>query len=699
MTLGRHSGAAVIGRPLDIRAQVQLAPGESLDELCLSADVFYGDSQVGMVRTQTQQPAPDAQASLRIQTSQAINEPIVTVYVRAGCQAPFTRRYVLLADPVNEPVTAPSAVNVPTQGAVRTGPAGDSTVVAETKDGGATPSSSSSSDAGPASAAASPSAPSGATGTARIRSRAPARASAASEAPRKPASVVRRAAPAPAPGPRLQLDPPDLSLDFERDPVLRLSLTLLSEPATSEDVREAAGLLWKALNATPEEILGDARKLAVLEAEAKGLRDEEARKVARIAELEARLQENEQRSWLTYGLAVLLLASLLGLAVLMRRRRQQAWEAAKSKAWWDEEAARRPLQDAHLAAEDEGVEGDAVDIDLGIESDFQHSASSSLSPLSRPAVADSTPSSAVHGSEHQRPFVPSAIGVSRSVATEELIDVQQQADFFVSLGEDEQAIHVLRSHLSESQEPSPLAYLDLLKLYHRLDRRSEYDALRKEFNNVFNAGAPQFEQFSDSEGQGLEDYETAMGRIQALWPQPRVLDVIEQSIFRDPGDQDGEVFDLEAYRELLLLHALAKDIIRKDERDTSQDDSSRPGFRHTKIQPLKAVAGGVAGVASPTEPMPMDITPPASVNVGLDVDLDELAELSAFEASLPDVSIKVEPTARNPGAADKDDALLSGNLIDFEVLDFLHSSKDDARDSLKGDQDDDQAGKGGADKA
>ncbi|WP_372657149.1 FimV family protein, partial [Hydrogenophaga sp.] len=109
-TLGRHSGAAVIGRPLDIRVQLLTAPGEDVSAVCMEADVFYGDSQVlpGAVRSAVQKTAPDAQSSVRIQSSQVVNEPIVTVYVRAGCNAPFTRRYVLLADPISEATTAPA---------------------------------------------------------------------------------------------------------------------------------------------------------------------------------------------------------------------------------------------------------------------------------------------------------------------------------------------------------------------------------------------------------------------------------------------------------------------------------------------------------------------------------------------------------------------------------------------------------------
>ncbi len=460
----------------------------------------------------------------------------------------------------------------------------------------------------------------------------------------------------------------DLSLGIDRDPVLRLSLSLLSEPSTSEEVREAAGLLWKALNASPEDVLRDARKLAVLEAEAQGLRDEEARTRAQIADLQAQLSNAGQRNWLTYGLALMLLLSLLVLAVMMRKRRDDSRNSARAKAWWNEEEARRPLPHDGVDSPQHAARDIDIDIDLAAESDFRRSVSS-LAPLSQQPDSDSVPGQARRPGDH-REFAASAMGVSRSVATEELFDVQQQADFFISLGEDEQAIQVLKNHLAESQEPSPLAFLDLLNLYHRLGRRNDYDALRNRFNEVFNAGAPQYDQYSDK-GRGLERYETAMGRIQALWPQPRVLDVIEQSIFRDPHDTEGEVFDLEAYRELLMLHALAKEIIRKDRDDVPEEDS-RPKFGHTKIQPLKAAAASGAGV--PTQPQ--DVIPPASPNLGLDVDLDELAEVSAFEASLPEVDVKVEPTAKSGSAKDRQEPPVPSNLIDFEVLDFLHSSKD-----------------------
>lgn len=662
-TLGRHSGAAVIGQPLDVRVQVLLAPGEDLATQCLNADVFYGDSQVAPTLVRTTPQKGEAESSVRIQSRQAINEPIVTLYVRAGCGTAFTRRFVLLADPLNEPMgsTAPAPVVPPaTVQATPVAPAADAGT------GGAV--------------ARSPavSAPS----SARTPARPAAKPATATAPPPRSSSVVRRQPAAPVAAPRLQLDPIELDPGIERDPTLRLSPMLLSEPGTSEEARTAAGLLWKALNAPPEDILRDAQKLAALEAEAEQLRKAGAQSQNSINELSTQLSEardQRYRNWLVYLLGALLLLALLALLMASRRRPAQTGSEA-SRAWWsaapeDKVLPEQPRQAGRAAPAAAAPVPMGAGLDLDLDQD---SSLDDLKPLggAKGRESDSPPEpAAALPSRDRRDFSPSALGISRSVATEELFDVQQQADFFVSLGEDEQAIQVLRNHLAESHEPSPLAYLDLFKLYHRLGRREDYDALRDEFNHVFNAGAPPFNRYTDG-GRGLEAYETAFSRIQTLWPEPRVLDLIEESIFRDVSDDEVEVFDLEAYRELLLLHAMAKDLIQREEPSVAKHSE----FRHTNMQPLKADArrprGPAAGknVAADeapggrnTEPMGLDVLTPASSHLGLDINLNELSEFSAFEASLPEVSPPVEPTAK---AAGVQGAPLS-NLIDFEVLDFM----------------------------
>lgn len=673
-TLGRYSGAAVIGRPLDVRVQALLGPDEDVSSICAQADVFYGDSQVspGSVRISTQKSAPDAEASIRVQSSVPIDEPIVTVYVRAGCATPFSRRYVLLADPLTEPqATAPAqaAVNQQAQRAAlppRALPSANAITAAPATRPEASPAPSR--DAGSVTARKpAPVADAGAPALPKAR---------AASKPARPPSVVRL--PAEPAAPRLELDPVDVNLSLDRDPVLKLSLSMLSEPTTSDEERAAAALLWKVINASPEDILRDAQKLSVLEAEAKGLREQEALNKAALQEMEIRLEQTRYMIWLAYALGALLLLAALGLLYFWRRRGHGEEGDSAARAWWAASTAEKEME-AGMAMPNGKAGAEALDLDFNLDI----GRASSLDGMralhdDSDLGEDSTPALLT---QDKRDFRASQLGVSRSVATEELFDVQQQADFFVSLGENEQAIQVLKNHLAESQEPSALAYLDLFKLYHKLNRKADYNQLREDFNRLFNAGAPPFDQYSD-ESHGLEAYETAFGRIQALWPQPKVLDVIEKSIFREAGDAETEVFDLEAYRELLLLHAIAKDMITRDVADSHAPED----FQHTAIKPLKAAgnkalaAAVAAETAAGRETQPLDVMPHASPRLGLDVDLDELVEISAFEASLPEVTVPVEASAKpvsHPGASPDIDM---GNLIDFEMLDFM--PPDDDQDEL-----------------
>jgi len=144
------------------------------------------------------------------------------------------------------------------------------------------------------------------------------------------------------------------------------------------------------------------------------------------------------------------------------------------------------------------------------------------------------------------------------------------------------------------------------------------------------------------------------------------------------NDDQVEVFDLEAYRELLLLHAIAKELIHRDE----APGASHSEFRQTSMQPLKAdgrvrgraamAAGGVDAAVRNTEPMALDGLATPSAHMGLDINLNDLSEFSAFEASLPETTPPVEPAVRPQTQAGE----AVSNLIDFEVLDFMPPDDD-----------------------
>ena len=67
---------------------------------------------------------------------------------------------------------------------------------------------------------------------------------------------------------------------------------------------------------------------------------------------------------------------------------------------------------------------------------------------------------------------------------------------------------------------------------------------------------PDFSGYGD-EGRSLDDYPAALAQIEPVWSTPQAPDVIEALVFRDQWNVSREVFDVAAFRDLLLLHGVA----------------------------------------------------------------------------------------------------------------------------------------------
>jgi hypothetical protein len=682
-SLGRVRGAAIVGHPLDVTLSVQLDSAENLSSVCVAADVFFGDSQASpdKVRVLASQGAAVGEALIRIRTTSVVDEPVVTLYAREGCQQKNSRKYVLLAEMLGDN-TSPVPSNLPqvTAGAAAVQQPGKPRAGSEQA---------TSARSGKASRAKPEIRSSGKTSEAR------ARAAMASSPAASPVRTAGKSAPAPAPQSRsrLQLDPIDLSV--ERDPVLKSSPELLTPPSTDAQQRALAAALWQSLNAQPQEMLRDSRRLKSLESDVAGMLAQSRKTEQAVTELRGQLEQARQErysNWLIYALCGALLLAMLGAGFLWRRNRRQALQFGHGP-WWGKDAneGEGPLSgfdsrfatDARAGARSTGTPtltgyppGPAVDLDI----DALHFESAHKLPASGPA-AQARPAEPLQAGERPE-FLPSLGGFSgmpRIVNAEELFDVQQQADFFLSLGHADKAVEVLRMHIMDNVETSALVYLDLFDLYHSLGRKDDYDALRKDFHRMFNAQVPAFDGYA-ADAHGLEFYVAALTRIESLWPTPKVLDVLEESIFRKP-DSRSEVFSLAAYRELLLLHSIAKKIIARPagpgenggETATASalDALSAPrttSFGPTSIQPLSAqlqatppplpAALPIApGTANHLEMVPPpDLTrPPVSPRLGLDIDLSLNAE--GLLVPLPPIATADAPTA----------GVELSNMIEFDL--------------------------------
>ena len=229
------------------------------------------------------------------------------------------------------------------------------------------------------------------------------------------------------------------------------------------------------------------------------------------------------------------------------------------------------------------------------------------------------------------PFVP------RTVRVPELFDLQQQVEFFGSLGQQDKAIALLREHLVGNVKTSALVYLDLLDLYHQTGDREEYEVLRADFNRVFNTRIASFDNYT-AVGSNVSAYEDVLARIEAAWPRRRVFDIIDNALFREPGNP-AEVLDLESYRELLLLHAVAREII---DLQADPPDSGNTQWPDVAMQPR------------------------SSPRLGLDIDLSEFTG-SENPVTVPGARTR-RPVASSRSSSQKEPTVFD-SLVDFDDYD------------------------------
>jgi hypothetical protein len=543
MTLGRARGAALISQPFNVSIAVTAAPDEDVTDICFEADVFYGENKVegSRVSVVSETPLAGQTWQVRIASRVPVDEPIVTVFLRSVCSAKAQRRYVLLADVVSDTAAplAAAAATVPQnlQPQPKTGAMGQ---VEQNRLESTT------------------------TGSGLgLKQPAPTKPprSAAQSLAKKPAE-----APLSNSKPRLKLLPLDLSV--ERDPVLRPTEMMVSAPTEDLQRRAEAAALWRSLNLTPEDVLKDAGRLKTLETDIQSLRNAASANQKEIQGLAQRIEQAESEKYfnpLVIGLAGLLLAASVGVFWMWRRQNARS---ADSGGWWTPEEPLQPdakstqegtpsfLQSlgkqasAEPAATSEEFEqsskfsGDVdIDLDIGPVEPV-----SQIPPGTKPEVVPSAFSELRGLSAH----MPASL---RAVNSQEMIDVRQQAEFFMALGQYDEAISLLEGHVSQGSELNPMVYLDLLKILHTLSRKDRFDYYRAEFNAIFTGYVPEYAAFGQA-GGSLEDFPQLCAELEKNWPSQEALSLIELYLVRKSTATADVRFELEAYKELLLLHAV-----------------------------------------------------------------------------------------------------------------------------------------------
>lgn len=150
-------------------------------------------------------------------------------------------------------------------------------------------------------------------------------------------------------------------------------------------------------------------------------------------------------------------------------------------------------------------------------------------------------------------------------AVEEISDVMQEAEFWISLQDAARAIEVLEPYATLEQQNSPLPWIYLFDLYIELGLQEKYEAMREHFHRIFNARVPDWEQHKamaaagNSNLRGIEDMPHVSQTICALWQTDQIVPYLESLLIDDrEGHRSG--FDLSIYQEIMFLIVLAHEV-------------------------------------------------------------------------------------------------------------------------------------------
>ncbi|MBE7367753.1 hypothetical protein [Ramlibacter pallidus] len=587
-SLGAPAAEAWIGRPLDMTVPARFL---SPDAECVHADVFYGENRLRSSQVRASVTGGDAKR-IRIQADALIDEPIVTVSVRAGCGSSITRNYTLLPELPSESVIA--AWNRQAA-AVAAAPAAPLRM------------------ANSAALATSP----------RVRAPRPAAAQvAAAPAPSAPAPRSR-AAEAPrqeaAAGPRLRLEP----LEFDQQPLLRVSSNL-ADPAGNAAGRATAALLWQAINADPQEILRTSAMLQKLETDLLQLRRTNDQTRAEMAALRSRL--DEAQPWhaspvVAQVLALLVLAAATAAGVLwFRGRREEGAQAS----WYAqaEPAPAEAMAEVPAAAPPQHVP--------------VHASRSATPDVPTPPPA-AVPARGGAGPIEFEAVVPVPRPPQRRPAVmrvETLAATFEEAEFLASLGLGKDAMDVLKAYLQDSASPAPVAFFELMRLCEQAGEPAAVAMVRRRYEKAFGLEPPPLERLAGP--AGLESLPRLSARITQAWGRPEVLDILEEALFHVPEPEGA--FTLQAGRELISLHGLAVAL--------AEDGEGAPVGHEADPHPLApwAHADDTASALAATQG---SVGGEGGHHFALDFDLGTAAPEAAPQAEGPRAALPLPPSRAN----------------------------------------------------
>ena len=544
---GRISHTTSLGQVLEFTVPVSAEATEQLTSECVSAEVFLGDNRVppSAVISRLEWSGDSLARVLRVSTTVRVDEPVVNVTLAAGCPPRLTRQFVLFVDPPAQP-PQPLAVEPP----AKPEEAPSQLARADAR----APQVSRESRAGVVSdqQAAPPAEP-----------RRPAKRSRAVKPATATSGVAEVVKPkvnaAKSPGgakrsSRLRLDPP-----------ARSAAVVAAEQAAASAAELAASVASAAALAASEAEAAAQQQRDALQAMQKQMETLKAQAEAadrRIAQMQSSLRESQD-----WSDRLLLAACVLGLAVVALLAwviwlvRQKVAAPADDSRWWTADSQRSPesIPQGQVAkvVPAESVPPDVVDsLAWASGASIQDTAVDVLTAMgtTRSYEDDESAEPVVALKPKGVPAAP--VAELPWLSADELIDLEQQADFFVALGQDDSAVSLLEQQLSSAGGGGSWPYLKLLEIYRRLEDREAYERVHESLERRF---GPCETAWADgrTSGRPLDSYPEVTRRIESAWIEPAQAMRLIGSLMVH-GDDSSGVFDLTAMADLQSLYLLAR---------------------------------------------------------------------------------------------------------------------------------------------
>jgi pilus assembly protein FimV len=591
-----------LGQPL--RATIPLFGGDNSDigDTCVKARLesidgaFIVAPKVGLARGAST-------TSIVLSSLQDVNEPAVILAVEVGCATPIQRSYQLLLDP---PTLQPLAAQA--QQALHTGASVN----------GSRPETQFPSVAGDASSA-STLAPWNEKYLLRKKERLNLG---------KPRSTAEKTGLARSLGSSIaQRDVLRISDDsISAGAHLRLSDSLsdsiiTADPAKAEENR-AAQQRFAALLRGEDLVAAAEGKTRSAEAQIQALQAENAKSKLQTKsdKTSLDLREHSFTSTFVFSLGGLLLLSLGAVGWLGWRLRSN--KASSKSGWWEDNAGGSREQQVEqrlppsldefepasmvYASADAPVAAPVVPAsdnmsDKGLAGNEAMPLASPVEPLQmQPAVATPQPLQEKQNSIPMNPFAMKAA----SLKVEEISDVTQEAEFWMSLNDPQRALEILETQSEVERPVSPVPWLYLLDLYRETGNRTKYDALRARFKRLFNALIPEFDEPKETNPRTLEDFPHLLKRIADVWGGPGSVSFLE-SLLVDDRDGARVGFELPVYQDILLLIGIATECKHSNTVEPLLSDLEQQDYLiPEEVAPLNIEDATISDIAVP------EIVPP-----------------------------------------------------------------------------------------